>query len=432
MSAPGFAPRFAAARLLDGVLNEKRLLSDLLTARNGPLATLPPQGRARAQSLASDTLRYLGRIDIVIDQFLQKEPPLSVRNALRLATCELIVDGIAPHAAVDAAVRLVKTNKTTARMSGLVNAISRRIAEHGAEIWQDLDPTPLAPYLAKPIGKTYGAAALAAIEAAHEAGAPLDLTPRSPDDVDALSEALDAGILATGSLRLFEWKQISAMPGFEEGKWWVQDAAAAIPARLLGDVAGKQVLDLCAAPGGKLHGLAAAGGRVTAVDLSRFRMERVQENLTRTGLNAEILVKDVLSYRPVQRFDAILLDAPCSATGTIRRHPDLPYAKAALDLTPLLSLQKQMLDRAAGWVEPGGELVYCTCSLLPQEGEQQIAGFLESRPEFEQARIDAPALGLSPEWVDAQGGLRLRPDFWPDRGGMDGFYMGLLKRKKQG
>ena len=428
MAVPGFAPRLAAAELLKGVLEEGRLLSDLIQSNRGPLASLPPQGKARAQSLASDTLRHLGRIDTVLDQFLQKEPPTLVRNALRLAACELIVDGIAPHAAVDAAVRLVKNNQQTARLSGLANAVARRVAENGPEMWPDLEPTPLPPHLAKPLTKAYGATAVAAFETAHEAGAPLDISLHPSVDVEALREALEAELLPTGSLRLKEWGQISAMPGFDEGAWWVQDAAAALPAKLLGDLTGKTVLDLCAAPGGKTMQLAAAGGEVTALDLSPHRIERVRENLARVELKANVVVSDVLEYTPTKQYDAILLDAPCSATGTIRRHPDLPYAKAELALSPLLNLQKDMLAEASKWLKPGGEIIYCTCSLFPEEGEDQVESFLSSHPDFEQ--LSATAAGVEDTWLDAKGGLRLRPDYWAERGGMDGFYIAHLKKKQ--
>ncbi len=427
MAVPGFAPRLAAANLLKGVLEEGRLLSDLIQSGNGPLASLPPQGKARAQSLASDTLRHLGRIDTVLDQFLQKEPPLYARNVLRLATCELLVDGIAPHAAVDAAVRLVKNNHQTQHLSGLANAVARRVAEHGPEMWPDLDPTPLPPALAKPFAKTYGRKAVAGFEAAHEAGAPLDITLHPSVDVEALREALEAELLPTGSLRLKDWGQVSAMPGFDEGAWWVQDAAAAIPAKLLGDLTGKVVLDLCAAPGGKTMQLAAAGGDVTALDLSPHRMERVRANLARVELKAKVVVSDALEYTPSKKFDAILLDAPCSATGTIRRHPDLPYAKKEMALNTLLNLQKDMLAEASKWLKPGGEIVYCTCSLFPEEGEEQVEAFLATHAQFEQ--IKAETEGLEAAWHDAHGGLRLRPDYWAERGGMDGFYIAKLRLK---
>ncbi len=427
MAVPGFAPRLAAAALLKGVLEEGRLLSDLIQSGNGPLASLPPQGKARAQSLASDTLRHLGRIDTVLDQFLQKEPPIAARNALRLAACELLVDGIAPHAAVDAAVRMVKNNRQTQHLSGLANAVARRVAEHGPEMWPDLEPTSLPANLAKPFAKTYGRKAVAAFEAAHEAAAPLDISLHPSVDVEALRAALEAELLPTGSLRLKEWGQVSTMPGFDEGAWWVQDAAAAIPAKLLGDIKGKTVLDLCAAPGGKTMQLAAAGAEVTALDLSPHRMERVRENLARVELKANVVVSDVLDYAPSKQFDAILLDAPCSATGTIRRHPDLPYAKKEMALNTLLNLQKDMLAEASKWLKPGGEIVYCTCSLFPEEGEDQVEAFLGTHPDFEQ--LEANADGVEAAWRDAKGGLRLRPDYWAERGGMDGFYIAKLRRK---
>ncbi len=427
MAVPGFAPRLAAANLLKGVLEEGRLLSDLIQSSHGPLASLPPQGKARAQSLASDTLRHLGRIDTVLDQFLQKEPPIYARNALRLAACELLVDGIAPHAAVDAAVRLVKNNRQTQHLSGLANAVARRVAEHGPEMWPDLEPTPLPANLAKPLAKTYGRKAVAAFEAAHETGAPLDISLHPSVDVEALRQALEAEILPTGSLRLKEWGQISAMPGFGEGAWWVQDAAAAIPAKLLGDISGKTVLDLCAAPGGKTMQLAAAGADVTALDLAPARMERLRENLARVELKAKVVVSDVLDYAPPKLFDAILLDAPCSATGTIRRHPDLPYAKKEMALNTLLNLQKDMLAEAANWLKPAGEIIFCTCSLFPEEGEDQVEAFLATHPDFEQ--LEARAEGVDADWRDAKGGLRLRPDYWAEHGGMDGFYMAKIRKK---
>jgi 16S rRNA (cytosine967-C5)-methyltransferase len=208
----------------------------------------------------------------------------------------------------------------------------------------------------------------------------------------------------------------------------VQDAAAALPARLLGDLAGQDTLDLCAAPGGKTLQLAAAGARVTALDLSGPRMQRVAENLARCGLAAELVVADARDWQPGRRFDAVLVDAPCSATGTIRRHPDLPFIRTGQDLAPLLELQARLLDRAWDWLAPGGRLVFCTCSLLPAEGEEQVARFRAAQPAAEPVRPDPGSLGIAPEWLDATGALRLRPDFWPDLGGMDGFYAACLRK----
>jgi 16S rRNA (cytosine967-C5)-methyltransferase len=233
-------------------------------------------------------------------------------------------------------------------------------------------------------------------------------------------------MLPTGSLRLADKGQVSGLPGYEAGGWWVQDAAAALAVRLLGDVSGLRVLDLCAAPGGKTLQLASLGAKVTALDLSGPRMLRLSENLVRTGLSASLVIADALQWEPEAGFDAILLDAPCSATGTIRRHPDLPFIKDGSELAELVVLQAALLDRALGWLSPGGRLVYCTCSLLPDEGEGQLAAALARHPGL---IVQQPALaGVDPAWITPQGGLRLRPDYWAEQGGMDGFFMVALTK----
>lgn len=427
MSAPGLAPRKAAAALLHGVLMEKRLLSDMIDAWEGPMKDLPPASRARAQSLATSTLRHLERIDVVLEQFLQKPPPLKVLIALRIATNELLVDGIAPHAAVDAAVTLVGSQRKTVHLKGLTNAIARRVAEHGPDIWKDLEPQHLPQFLANSIRKSYGAEALAAIETAHEAGAKTDLTLKDQSTALHWAKEIGADLLPTGSLRLSGPGQISGLPGFDEGAWWVQDAAAAIPARIFGDLQGQRVLDLCAAPGGKTMQLAAAGGRVVALDLSKHRLKRVTQNLRRTGLKADVVAADGVIWTPNMQFDAILLDAPCSATGTIRRHPDLPFVRSG-NMSSLFALQEQLLNHALTLLKPGGRLIYCTCSLLDREGKAQIDKALATHAELSQIPIDAAGLGLEADWLDPAGALRLRPDYWPDLGGMDGFYISLLQK----
>lgn len=427
MSAPGMPPRIAAANLLHAVLHDGRLLSDLLNARDNAVKDLPPNEHARAQSLVLNVLRHLEPIDIVLDQFLQKSPPLKARNALRLATAEMLIDNVAPHAAVDAAVRLVRLSKKTQHMAGLTNAVARRVSEHGPEIWQDLDPQSLPNWLAKPLDNAYGVEARKAIEAAHAKGAPLDLTLKDQSKAKELADALGAEILPTGSLRIQNAKQVSKMAGYDSGDWWVQDTAAALPAKLLGDVAGKSVLDLCAAPGGKTMQLSAGGANVTALDVSKHRLKRVTENLTRTNLSAQMVAADATKWEPDAKFDAILLDAPCSATGTIRRHPDLPFAKTG-EMKSLLTLQRTLLKRAFEWLKPSGKLVYCTCSLLPAEGEQQINDFLEEHTNAKLCDASQILTSLPAEWVNKTGSLRLRPDFLQEIGGMDGFYAGLIEK----
>ena len=422
---PGLAARKAAMELLSGVLDRATSLADQLGS--GALDDLAPEERARAQSLATLTLRHLGRIDALLAGFLDRRPPRPAQHALRLATAEIHMEGVPAHAAVDAAVRLTRGHPKTGHLSGLVNAVGRRIAEAEAT-WAALPEGKLPDWLDGMLVKAWGRETADAIITAQRAAPPTDITPRDPATAADLARRLGGTLLPTGSIRLAAPGQISRLPGFAEGAWWVQDAAAALPARLLGPVEGLRVLDLCAAPGGKTLQLAAAGARVTALDMSEPRLARLRENLARTRLSAEIVTTDALAWAPDAPFDAILIDAPCSATGTIRRHPDLPYLRRPEDVASLVELQAGLLARAWGWLAPGGRLVACTCSLLPREGERQIARFLAGAPEARITPPDASALGLEPGWIDAAGGLRLRPDFWPDLGGMDGFHAALLTR----
>lgn len=423
MSAPGQAARKAGAEILHGVLLQGKMLSEVLGGEDSPLKDLEPRDRARAQTIATGVLRHLEPIDAVLDHFLEKSPPFKVRNALRIAGYELLAEGVPAHAGVDAAVRLVQGSRKTRHLSGLTNAVARKIATEGLAMWPTLPPQHLPKWLAAPLSRAYGPEALAGIEAAHAEAPPLDLTLTSPTTAAQWAETLGAEQLPTGSLRLRQAGQVSALPGFDEGAWWVQDAAAAVPASLLGDVNGLEVLDLCAAPGGKTLQLAASGARVTAVDVSAERLQRLQQNLDRVVLEAKTIDADVMHWQPGTKFDAILLDAPCSATGTLRRHPDLPFAKTG-DIGGLIRLQRRMLARALDWLKPGGRLVYCTCSLLPAEGEDQVAAVLAERSDITRQ----PVAGLPAEWLTSDGDLRLRPDFWPERGGMDGFFAAILRK----
>ncbi|MHA3913269.1 RsmB/NOP family class I SAM-dependent RNA methyltransferase [Halovulum sp. GXIMD14793] len=419
-SAPGLAPRKAAAALLHTVLEDQKMLSDAQLSDD-----LEPSGRARAQTLAAGVLRHLHPIDVLLAQFISREPPLAVLNVLRIAAYELLVDGVPAHAVVDAAVRQMRGNKRTVRMAGLVNAVGRRLATEGPEIWRDLGSAPLPDWIGGPLGAMVSAETVAAIEQVHASTPPTDLTPRIAAEAEDLAEKLEAQILPTGSLRLTRSGQITRLPGYDTGAWWVQDAAASLPVRMLGQISG-QVLDLCAAPGSKTLQLAATGADVTAVDISAARMARVKENLARTGLKAQMVTADLRRWQPEGPADVIVLDAPCSASGTLRRHPDLPHVRPDPDLKPLLELQAQLLDRALGWLKPGGRLLYITCSLLPAEGEDQIAAALQRHKGL---RIQPAALaGLPDGALTTEGMLRTRPDMWADMGGMDGFFAAVLTR----
>ena len=421
MSDTGVQARRSAVYLLDMILGEGRLMSELLAA--GTLDKLPPDDRARAQRLALDTLRGMERADRLLQKHLSKYPPLTVRNALRVGTVELCQGGAA-HGVVNAMVELVATHKKLGHLKGLTNAVLRKIAAEGPEAWAALRSPRLPKWLRGPLTEAWGPDAITGMEAAHFAGAPLDLTARG--DAAALAEAVGGTLLPTGTVRITDAGQVTAMPGFAEGDWWVQDAAAAIPVQVLSPQKGEAVLDLCAAPGGKTMQLAAAGAQVTAVDNSKQRMQRVKENLARVHLPAKCVVGDAQRFEG--QFDAILLDAPCSATGTIRRHPDLPHAKDGSEFGDLIALQGELIDHAWRLLNPGGRLVFCTCSLLPDEGEVQVDEALERHADMSVDRDALAIPGVDPAWVTSEGGLRLRPDYWADLGGMDGFYIACLRK----
>ena len=421
MAAEGLAARAAAVALLGAVLDEGAMLSDALADANGALAGLGPSDRARAQRLATVTLRHIEQADRVLGPHLRKAPMDLVMNALRLAVVEYAVLGAASHGVVNAAVEIVRHGNRTGHMTGLVNAVLRKVAAGDAP-FAKLPPQRLPMWLRKPLVARFGRDVVTAIESLQAQVPPLDLTLKS----GAVVEIDGAELLPTGSLRLAEARQVSALPGFEAGNWWVQDAGAALAVPLLGVAPGMRVLDLCAAPGGKTMQLASMGADVTALDISGPRMGVVAENLARTGLAAKLVVADALSWESDGGFDAILLDAPCSATGTIRRHPDLPFVKDGSELPVLTDLQAQLFDRALALLKPGGRMVYCTCSLLAEEGEDQLTAALLRHPGL---TVIPPILaGIDPAWVTPEGALRLRPDYWADRGGMDGFFMVCVRK----
>lgn len=405
--------RAVAVRAMTAVTEEGLTLGDVLPRLT---ASLPAGEAARAGRLATEALRWANRSDRILGPHIRMKPEDPVMHALRVAIYELYVEGAAAHGVVNAAVSLVTRSK-----SGLVNGVLRNVLRREID-WNAL-PVPQTPkWLRKRLVAAWGKAAVEAMEQVHAERPPIDITCRK--DAEAWAKRLGGSVCPGGSVRLPVGAQVSALDGFAEGAWWVQDAGAAVAARVLDAQPGERVLDLCAAPGGKTMQLAAAGASVTALDVSKARMARVQENLTRTGLSADLVIADALEWTPERLFDAVLLDAPCSATGTLRRHPDLGYARDGTGIGELLDLQSKLLDRASTFLRPGGRMVYCTCSLLPEEGEEKIDAFLTRSKGFDLVTIRSD----DPQWPVPQG-LRLRPDHWAEIGGIDGFFVACLEKR---
>ncbi len=435
--ADGTGARRAAAAVLLSVLGKGETLETALTRELGAkdLAN-HVSDRAFARAIATTALRRLGQIDAVLDAMLDKSLPDKAAFAqalLRVGAAELLFLGSATHAAVNCAVELTNSNRHARPYRGLVNAILRRITREGPDLIKAQDAAGEAgmtntPYWAwRSWEVAYGADAAAAIADAHIGEPPLDISVKS--DAEGWAKTLGGTLLPTGSIRLSHPGRIEDLPGYADGAWWVQDAAAALPHKLLGDVSGQEVLDLCAAPGGKTLALAAAGAKVTAVDRAGGRLERLKENLSRTHLAATIVKADIADWDPDRKWNKILLDAPCSATGTVRRHPDVLRTKKAEDIASLAPVQAKLLAQASGWLEPGGTLVYCTCSLEPLEGPAQAALFLKNNPAFKRVPITPQEIGGLSECITPEGDLRTLPYHLGDQGGMDGFYAVRLTKE---
>ena len=414
MSQDATLARQLALSALKQVLNHKNFLTD--TELEGSA-----EDQARALSLARGILRYLSQLDTVLMDKLEKRPPSPVMHMLRIGAYEILVEERPSHAVVDQAVRLAKSSAKTAGFGGLVNAVLRKITfEDSRNAFLHSRPAQLPNAFIGQM-KSVEPDAHAAIVDAHQRGAAIDLTLKNSELSDRFSKALDADVLPTGSLRLKNPAQVSKLDGFVDGDWWVQDAAAALPARVLQVQKGQRVLDMCAAPGGKTLQLASFGADVIALDISKSRMARVRSNLERCKLNANIVVEDAMKFE-ASPFDAILLDAPCSASGTIRRHPELPILKANMDLGDLLKLQKSMLKKASLLLKPGGALVYAVCSLFDAEGIAQAEWALKNL-DLNAQNYNAEDFGISKEFQPKPNSIRLRPDYWPELGGMDGFFI---------
>lgn len=425
--------REAALKAFLAMEAEGAALDSALSAQVGH-KSMEARDRAFARAILSAAIRRRGTLEAAYNTFLDK--PLRPREVfgravLTLASAELLVLMTPPHAVVDGWVRITGAAEEGRRLKGLVNAVLRRVSERGGEAFIAADPLiDLPDWLRARWVDIYGEDTARAMALARAGAPPLDLSTKPGFDAAGLAAEIGGALLPTGTVRKDGIGDVTALPGFEAGNWWAQDAAAALPVMLLAPKAGERIADICAAPGGKTLQLAAAGADVIAVDRSEKRLKRVGDNLARTGLRAEIITADATRWQPDGKLDAVLLDAPCSATGTLRRRPDVAWSKGVEDIASLAALQAKLLDNAFAMLKPGGRLIYCTCSLEPEEGEDQIAAFLARTPEAARIPIGADALPGLAEAITPEGDVRTRPDMWADNGGLDGFFIARLVRAK--
>jgi 16S rRNA (cytosine967-C5)-methyltransferase len=436
--APGLAARRIAADILDGVLHKRRMLDDQLDGAGAHpgLKTLSDRDRALMRRLVATILRRLGTLGHILSRLLDRGIPTDApraQSALLIGAAQILWMDVPDHAAVDLSVRLVQADRRAAKYAGLVNAVLRRCAREGQPLIDEVksEMLDLPPWLVARWINAYGEETARAMAAAISVEPALDLTVKS--DPDGWASRLHGEVLATGSVRTLLHGSVTMLPGFDEGQWWVQDAAAAIPARLFGDIAGRTIVDLCAAPGGKTAQLVHAGATVTAVDRSPNRVARLRDNLSRLTLDAKTVVADATEWQSEQAgtlFDGILIDAPCAATGTIRRHPDVAWLKQEADIGALSALQKRLLQKAVALLKPGGTLVYCTCSLEPEEGEQAIASLLATETEIRRLPVTSGEVGGLDEILTPDGDIRTLPSHLPHSdprlGGLDGFFAARL------
>ena len=432
---PKHGARYLAAHAVRTVMFEGTPL-DIALSGQALFAQLERRDRAFARLISATVFRRLGQIDKVLAPFLKKTPTDYALAVLRTGAAQILFLETPAYAAVNGGVALMRRSKKTAHMAGMVNAVLRRVTEQGTELLaatSTLDNIP--NWLRTPWQQAYGKEACQNLADMLTQEPPLDITTKPT--IASAQMVPEGAVLPGNTIRLEKAGDVRALPGFEAGNWWVQDISAALPVRLLvdllGNIEGKRVLDMCAAPGGKTLQLAAAGANVTALDKSEDRLVRVHENMTRTGMHADIVTGDAARWRDPQNsggkgFDIVMLDAPCTATGTFRRRPDVLHTKKPEDIDSLARVQEKLLMAAARHVAPGGILLYCTCSLQTREGEQQIIRFMQNRTDFRlNSLVDMPSLP-TPEAISDSGTVRLLPHFLHEKGGIDGFFIAALTR----
>jgi len=417
--------RICAALAVKDVLIEQEALESALSKQAAYLA-LESRDRAFARLIAATTFRRMGQIDLALKPYMNKKPIADVHAILRTATAQLLFLGTPPHAAVGESVAAVRALKMDG-FAKMTNAILRRVADEGGAKAKAQPPKINLPgWLRGTWEREYGAQSMRRIAAQLTKEPTLDISVKS--DPEIWAERLGAELLPTGTLRLPHIGDITALEGFEDGEWWAQDMAASLPAKMLDIKPGMRVLDLCAAPGGKTLQLCAHGADVTALDISETRVKRLRANLERTKLNAEIIVADARDWTPDGFYDAVLLDAPCSATGTLRRHPDVLYNKTPKIVGQLTRLQRRLALRAASFVKPGGQLVYAVCSLQPEEGEHQMTRLLGELSDFRLNPTLTTTVSKLPDGIVSDGCLRSMPYHLGVQGGMEGFFAARLER----
>jgi 16S rRNA (cytosine967-C5)-methyltransferase len=434
----GFAVRAAATDALQQVLYKMQPLDAILDNSTGLLATLDVRDRAFARAILGASLRRLGSLRAVLALFLREPVTEKAQGRLECilltAAAQILCLEAPDHSAVQLAVEQINRSGKLKQLAALTNAVLRSLVRRKDEALGVLDNVErdVPVWLQERRIKAYGAERAVAIAVAERHESPLDLTVKT--NPESWAEKLGGFVLPTGSVRLTQSGPVTLLDGFEQGEWWVQDAAASIPAQLLGNINGKRVADLCAAPGGKTAQLAAAGAFVTAVDRSAPRLRRLTANLVRLGMSAETVVADAVEWK-APPFDAVLLDAPCSATGTIRRHPDVAWLKSPHDITSLTQVQSRLLDAAVSMLAPGGTLVYSTCSLEPEEGENQITALLARNPHIRRIPVTVDEVGGQGEWITQDGDVRTLPCHLPHENralaGLDGFFAARISYQKE-
>lgn len=445
----GLAARKAAAAMLERIVDRHHTLENVIDESSGHSGyrALIAKDRALVRAILVTSLRNRGRLEFILSNAFDRKPPQKARHLLHtihVGAAQILYMDIPDSAAVNLAVTALREDRRSARFGAMANAVLRRIAREREDLLENAKAWQLAfpKWLGNRIRRDFGQEKAAAIAAMVAREPSLDLTIRadlSADDRDQLVARLEGRLLATGSLRLDTRMPVDKLPGYDEGLWWVQDAASALPAKMLGQVDGLEIADLCAAPGGKTAQLASLGAKVTSVDISATRLARLRQNLSRLNLSAEIVEADILDWEPGRQFDAVLLDAPCSSTGTIRRHPDVMWVKTEDDISKLADLQRRMVSKSVELLKPGGILVYANCSLLKQEGEDIVAEIVNNGADLELLPLNPEELSGLHQIVNRQGALRTLPSDFPDgglaveemdagKGGMDGFFAARFRK----